>query len=323
MMVYQLLQKKTVLNYALFGFIIGVGLLTKYNYVLVLGAMAFIVLLDRDAQRIFFNKKIGITICIPILMFMPHILWLVDDINLSYVLSAVSDKTQNTEGDGIPIASPLFSLFITSIKLLAPILILLIILFVKKKITFKSVPKSTKWLLNAFISQLGILLLAFVFLDVREVETRWLLPLFLPFLVLLPMYIDALILSKWNRIGTYVFCFVLFVQVLRTPIEKAFDIPSSVHYGFEPISDILRNKYLDSQWMLSNVTYGGNVKLLNKSKEVLALDDFSLPKNKIDNSQTVFVVTSKEDKPQATMLTDSIISYGKDKKNVFFYKPTP
>lgn len=45
---------------------------------------------------------------------------------------------------------------------------------------------------------------------------------------------------------------------------------------------------------------------------------FHYRKNKIDNSQTVFVITSKEDKPQATMLTDSVISYGKDKENVFF-----
>lgn len=323
MMIYRLLQKKSVLNYALFGFIIGVGLLTKYNYVLVLGTMVFTVLFDQDAQRIFFNKKIGITICIPILMFIPHFLWLLDDINLNYVLSAVSDKTQNTEDNGILIASPLFSLFVTSIKLLAPILFLLIVLFVKKKITFKSASKSTKWLVNAFISQIGILLLVFVFLDVREVETRWLLPLFLPFLVLLPIYIDVLILSKWNRIGMYVFCFVLFLQVLRTPVEKVFEISSSVHYGFDPISDILRNKYSDGQWMLPNVTYGGNVKLLNKNKEVLALDDFSLPKNKIDDFQTVFVVTIKEDKSQVIMLTDSIIGFGKDKERVFFYMPIP
>ena len=137
---------------------------------------------------------------------------------------------------------------------------------------------SAKWLINTFISQIGILLLVFVFFDVREVETRWLLPLFLPFLVLLPMYIDALILSKSNRIGIYVFCFVLFAQVLRTPVEKVFDITSSVHYGFEPISEILRNEHSVKQWMLPNVTYGGNVKLLNKNKKVLALDDFSLSK---------------------------------------------
>lgn len=323
MMVYRLLQKKTVLNYALFGFIIGVGLLTKYNYALVLAAIAFTILFNQDAQRIFFNKKIGITICIPILMFAPHVLWLLDDINLNYVLSVVSDKTQNTEGNGIPIASPLFSLFVTSIKLLAPLLFLLIVLFVKKKVTFKSIPKSAKWLLNAFTSQLAILVLVFIFLDVREVETRWLLPLFLPFLVLLPMLIDEVVLSKWNRIGMYSFCFVLFVQILRTPVEKVFDIPTSVHFGFEPISDILRNKYSDSQWMLPNVTYGGNVKLLNKNKEVFALDDFSLPKNKIDNSQTIFAVTNKEDKPLVTVLTDSIIGFGKDKENVFFYMPTP
>lgn len=324
MMVYRLVQKKTVLNYALFGFVIGVGLLTKYNYVLVLGAIALTILFDRDAQRVFFNKKIGITIGIPIVMFAPHILWLVDDTNLNYVLKAVSDKTQNAKTNGIPIASSIFSLFVTLIKLLAPILFLLIVLYVKKKVTFRLlVPKSARLLLNAFISQLGILVLVFVFLDVREVETRWLLPLFLPFLVLLPMLIDEVVLSKWNRIGMYSFCFILFVQVLRTPIEKIFDIPSSVHYGFEPISDILRNKYSDSQWMLSNVTYGGNVRLLNKNKEVLALDDFSLPKNKIDSSQTVFTITNKEEKPIFTTLTDSIIGFGKDKENVFFYMPTP
>lgn len=323
MLVYRLIQKKSLSNYALFGFVIGLGILTKYNYVLILIALAGTVFFDKEAQRIFYNKKILITICLPLLMFLPHGMWLVNEVNFDNVLNAVASKTETSEVNGMPIVSPVLSLLITSIKLISPICILLVLGMVKKKVKFKSPSRNARWLFNSLLSQIVIVLLIFVLLDIREVETRWLLPLFLPFLVLLPVFIDNLILSKWNSVGMYVFCIVLFAQIIRTPVEKLFHIPSSVHFGYGAISDVLQKTYSYNQWMLPNVTYGGNVRLLNKNKEIFVLDDFSLPKAKINESKTIFMVVNTKDKPKNSILADSIMGFGKEKENLFCYKLIP
>jgi hypothetical protein len=174
-------------------------------------------------------------------------------------------------------------------------------------------------MLQLFFAQLLVFVLVFVLMDVRKVEARWLLPLMLPFLVLLPKYFKATTILKWNNIGYITFLAVILIQVMRTPIEKTFDIDSSVHYGFEQISDKLQNDYNDKLWVLPDVTYAGNIRILNQKSAIFAADDYSVSRSATEVSKSVFVVKDKEQIASKYQLKDSIIDFGKEAEDLYFY----
>lgn len=316
--IHKLIQNKSFLNYLLLGLVVGVGILTKYNYVLVLAAFGGVLFVDSSIRKVLLNSKILCSILIASLLLLPHLLWLFGDSGFTEELFvSVNTKTSAVSTKGIPVISPLFSFVLTFLKLTWPLLVVTLVLFLTKcikiKVTF------TKWLPKLFLSQIMVLILIFIMMDVQKVEARWLLPLFLPFPVLLVSNHKESLLVKWNKIGFVLFILVVLFQVVRTPAEKVFKISSSVHYGFEEISDKLQVNYASKRWILPDVTYAGNIRLLNKEREVFAADDFSLPSKKLNPKQSVFIVKDKNQIRTDFILTDSIMGFGKDKENLYFY----
>ena len=120
-------------------------------------------------------------------------------------------------------------------------------------------------------------------------------------------------------VGFWVFYLMIAAQFIRTPIEKLIGIPSSVHFGFSPIVDELKENYPDQEWMLPNVTYAGNARLLHPSKIVYASDDYSVTLPKVDSKAWIRVSLDPPDNTAQQPL-DSIIGFGKEKENLYFYK---
>ena len=318
--IYMLIRKKSLSNYFLLGLAIGVGLLTKYNYTLVLMALVLAVFLNQELRAVFLNRKIILSFLLVGLLLIPHLVWLFGDVAFTDELqTSIGSKTNSRSNSGFPIVTPILSFMLSFLKLMGPLLMLTLALFFFKQIDLKAKKIPEKWLLQLLVSQLIVLVLIFTILDIQKVEARWLMPLVIPFVVLIPNYIKKNLQNKWNRSGFFIFLFVLLFQVLRTPIEKAADISSSVHYGFEEVSDKLRADYGNEKWFLPDVTYAGNIRLLNKERDIFALDDFSLPPDKIEVSNSVLVLKEKNKLKFDGILKDSIISFGKDKENLFFY----
>lgn len=319
--VQQLIKRKTVLNYIWLGVIIGVGLLTKYNYILALGAFCLVLPFDENLRRIIYNKRIVITLALSVLIITPHVLWLLS--HHEYILElqhSINEKTRRTLESGIPVISPILKMLFTLIQLIVPLLFVGLLLFLRKKINIKTV-QTKDWLLKLLISQIIIFTLFFVIVNIKKVEARWLFPLLLPFFVLIPKVLQVKNINKVVQYGVYIFLGVLFVQTIRTSVEKILKIKSSVQYGFEPISDKLKQKYPQKTWVLPDVTYGGSVRLLNYQKEIITLDDFSFPSHKNNAFNKVIVVKNKanENVKANYVLVDSILSFGKDKQDLFFY----
>ncbi|MFK7814377.1 MAG: ArnT family glycosyltransferase [Maribacter sp.] len=318
--IQELIRKKSILNYVLLGLIVSIGMLTKYNYILVLSALVLAVFWNQQLRTILFNPKILLSFVLVVFLLFPHLNWLFNDTGfVNELQSSIGSKTKNDSHSGIPVFTPLISFVLSFLKLMGPVLILGIVLFFSKRIELKTKIASGDWLLHLLITQMIVFILAFTILDVQKIEARWLLPLMLPFVVLIPKYFRTIRSNNWNRLGFFAFLLVLLFQVLRTPIEKAAGIPSSVHYGFDAVSDKLRTQYADKEWFLPDVTYAGNIRLLNAEREVFALDDFSLPFEKQNVPNSVFMVKDKNEFKFKGILKDSIIGFGKDKESLYFF----
>lgn len=311
----RLLQKKSLVNYVLLGLVIGVGVLSKYNYVLFLGALGLALFFDKGLQKIIFNKKILVTVLLVCLLLAPHLYWLFgSDGYFTELRESVALKTESKSETVLYVIGPLLSLGLTLVKLMAPLLALVALAFAFGKVTFHK-PK-VDWLLKFMIAQLLVLLVFFVFLNVQKVEERWLLPLVLPYMVLLMQSIIFKAPRIWCRYLFILFLSVIVIQIVRTPVEKALGIPSSVHFGFEPLSNVLTERYANKQWMLPDVTYGGNIRILNPEKEIFTRDDFSLPRSKFSNIDGVEVVLGKESL-QGRIPVETLLDFGKEKDTLF------
>ncbi|TDS14452.1 dolichyl-phosphate-mannose-protein mannosyltransferase [Maribacter caenipelagi] len=312
-----LVQRKSISNYLALGLIIGVGMMSKYNYGFFLVTFILVSFWDRELRAIVFNLKILIPVFISVLLVAPHAYWLLGpDGFQSFLASSVEEKIGIEEVESgfslMPILIYLKGLFALSF----PVVALVVIGYYSKFINFNK--QKLHWFSKMFLAQLMVLGLFFLIFQSQKVETRWLLPLFIPFVVLLIETINLKNNQKLVSIGYWVFFAAIGIQTLRTPVEKILNIPSSVHFGFEPVVNKLKENYDDFEWVLPNVTYAGNVRLLYPKRILFSADDYSL-KNSSSNYIKVIEVSINRSEEQNKIAVDSIIGFGKEKENLYFY----
>ena len=315
--IHRMLKQRFLGNYIILGVIVGVGILSKYNYGLFLAALGVALFADGELRRVLFNKYILISIAISLSIVFPHFQWLFTSNDyLLELKQSVSGKMESDNIGAIYLITPLLSFLKAILKLLFPLGATLGLLLLLKKLMPK--PMQLDWFSKLFISQFLVLVLFFMFGSVNKIEVRWLMPLFLPFVVLLVRSIHFENPRKTSKYGFYLFIGILSFQLVRTPIESLLGIPSSVHFGFYPVFDKLKKDYPDKQWIVPDITYGGNVRLLAPDKEIFSDDDFSIPDNKLTNLKTVKVFEGKEISNGRTA-TDSLPNFGKENITLYFF----
>ena len=312
-----LMQRKSILNYLLLGFVVGVGLLSKYNYAFFLVTFALGSLWDKDLRAIVFNPKMLFTILFSCLLVAPHAYWLLGpDGFQTFLASSIEEKIGIEEVESgfsfMPILIYVKGLFALSF----PLLLVIGIGYFSKLSTLNK--QNLNWFSKMFLAQLLVLGLFFLVFQSQKVETRWLLPLFIPFIVLLIETISFKNSTKLVSFGFRIFIAVIFIQTVRTPVEKILNIPSSVHFGFEPIANKLSKNYDEYQWVLPNVTYAGNVRLLHPDRTIISADDYSLGTLEFKHKKEVEITINPSEVKQTTPV-DSLIVFGKDMENLYFY----
>lgn len=311
----KLLSKRTVWRYFLFGVCIAFGLLSKYNYVLFMAAFGLTCLLDNRLKDIVLDIRIFLSIAVVALLILPHLYWLLGPgENLMVIQEGVRSKLGTRYGHNFlwPIALTLKELFV----FIAPLALVLAVFVFKKDVVL--FPQKWNWLSKLFAAQILILFLFFVFIEADKIEARWLLPLLLPFMVLLMLSLKFKYINGFIKYGFVTFMGIIVMQFLRTPVERIFGIPSSVHFGFEPISNILRNEYPEHHWVLPDVTYAGNIKLLNPNRTIFSSDDFSLNPDKNDQDKVLVfrgMVPNGANDP-----TDTIFGFGMERDTLYFVR---
>ncbi|SIR03292.1 ArnT family glycosyltransferase [Maribacter ulvicola] len=312
-----LIAQKSFLNYFFLGLVVGVGMMSKYNYAFFLVTFALVALWDKELRAVVFSPKILLSVFISTLIVTPHAYWLLGpDEFQTFLASSVEEKIGIKEAESgfslLPVLIYLKGLF----ALMFPLLVVVGIGYFSKKVSFNT-PK-LNWFVKMLFMQLLVLGLFFVIFQSQKVETRWLLPLFIPFVVLLMEKVRFKNKKKLVSVGYWVFIAVIGVQTIRTPIEKVLSIPSSVHFGFEPIAHKLQQSCDDCLWVLPNVTYAGNVRLLHPEQTILSADDYSLSALELKHDRGVEIIINPSEEKQ-TVPVDSLIEFGKEKENLYFY----
>lgn len=318
LVIQRLLKHPSTLNYMFLGILLGLGLMSKYNYAFFIISLFLVSLWDGELRMAIWQRKILVSLLVFLLMLVPHGYWLMEHAQYQEVLQGSVQEKMNTGLSSNTFSfSPLLNYASGLFAMIFLITAVVVFLLYRKKLEFTK--SHSSWLLKLFWVQLLVMGIFFMAFQSEKVETRWMLPLFLPFVVLLMESITLKSPAKLISMGFLVFYLAIAIQFVRTPIEKLFGIPSSVHFGFEPIANKLIQNFPNEEWMLPNVTYGGNIRLLHPSKKVYASDDYSVILPKVDAHKWIRVSLDTPSKNTQRPL-DSIIGFGKEKENLYFYK---
>src|SRR5690606_30072575 len=239
-------------------------------------------------------------------------IWLLSQGNLDAIGHHLSQKM----GDGltgIPILGPLGNSLLALVKVTWPLILVSAVLLLKNPHPMKRGKRS--WVFHLFLCQLAILLLFFVSADVKQVETRWLLPLLMPYLVLWAATFGPRV-PRFKRWGLLFFIGLFGFHLLRSPVDGILGVRSDNHFDYGPLSERLKGQFPTEPWVVPNVTYGGQLHLLNGDRTILALDDFSIPKAAVPSEGAVVLMPSKRHIGSHKPL-DSLLGYGPDSDDLY------
>ncbi|MDQ6435672.1 glycosyltransferase family 39 protein [Mesorhizobium sp. LHD-90] len=181
------LQRPTALNYALAGLAIGIGVISKYNFVLLPGAAVAAAMADRDLRARLFDPRVLLTALVAAAVVAPHALWFADHVGEA-TTRTMGKLTEDADGGRLKlIGEGLVSLAGAAAAFALPTLLLFWIAFGKE--LFAAWKAESRW--TRLIGRMFIIFAMFLVLVVlggaSNIKDRWLVPI----LFLLPLYLCA------------------------------------------------------------------------------------------------------------------------------------
>ncbi|MCL1886485.1 MAG: glycosyltransferase family 39 protein [Betaproteobacteria bacterium] len=333
---FSLLRNPVAWRYALFGLLIGLGLQSKYNFILFVFALACSSLLIRSYRRILWNKKMFITAAVAVLSCLPHGIWL---------LSAFDAASQGTfqklnTGRHAGYLSNLFtgasSIFVAVVAFLTPLwLIYSVICFrYRKQAAFDWHDTNTRFFISFLGTFLALLMLMALTGKVTHIKSRWLQSILfftpLAFFVIFPGFSQPRILRRIVFVSFFSALLVLLALPFRFHLIAVLNkhvpgmtrhIPvftagknkkSLLQHAAAPLADELTGRFPHADtWIVSDTLTGGNLRFHRPQTRVLLMGE--VLSGKVPLKGDILLVSSSES-PRAdwhhflhTYYPDSII----------------
>lgn len=174
----QLREKKTLARYVLFGACAGLGVLSKYNFALVLVALTFAAVSLPKFRSIILDKRVAIAIVIAAVIVLPNALWALDHRDLA-LRSANKFKIQETSHWLGAIVSGLKDLVFCSVTFFAPLGVLYGIIFWKRSANDAPSERNpyVALLVRLLLISYALIVLAIIVFRISDVHDRWLQPI--------------------------------------------------------------------------------------------------------------------------------------------------
>lgn len=183
---FRTVNRPSGLSYLLMGLAIGVGAISKYNFLLLPGSVFLAALWDDGLRRRIFDRRILLAALATLLIIIPHAIWFVENLHQA-TSQTLEVMTENSSPGTIrQILLGLYSLAKATIAVSALILAIFVAVFGKQMFIALSTGNGWTRLIDrtwlvAFLMLLGLVL----FFGVTEIRDRWLIPL----AMLQPLYL--------------------------------------------------------------------------------------------------------------------------------------
>lgn len=237
------LEKSYFLDFVLLGISAAVGLLAKYNFVLVLIGLTATALLISSYRKQLFHVKILLSIIVCFLVVLPHLLWFLSHIDL-----ATSRSIERMHGiqTGVwltDVFSGLKDLVISTVAFVTPFWLIFLTLF--RKDLRRDSSQETKAILIYIGTLLFLLALIILATGTTNIKERWLQPYLYIFPLLL--FMQTSLEKITNNVRIHIFTslgMALFVAVIMMTAPRMIDHrgkPSRTNFPFKEISYRLKD----------------------------------------------------------------------------------
>lgn len=215
--VVKTVRNPTILSYVMIGLWAGLGMLTKYNFSLIIVSVLVAILCQPGGFKRVVNWRFLLTLSVAALVFLPHALWMISNMDL-VLTTTVKTMSEQDQGSKLSdIGHGLIELVTTTVVIIAPTTVIFLVFF--RQSFLRALRAKSQWsdfFSRIFLSTVAILLILMVFATLTEFRDRWLLPL----LFLVPLYfclkLEAAGEAKPEEVRKF---FVLtFVMMIALPI---------------------------------------------------------------------------------------------------------
>ena len=266
----RLMIQRNLWLYLLFGIAVALGVLSKFNYVILPIALLISAVSLRSTRGAVLNPRIFLSvITTSIILFMP-LRWMIS--HQTYVLETVNKFNIQTETVKLLSAlTGLFSLLKASFLFSALPLILLIFLYFryhKKTSTATGVSPFFQFLVRTIITAFLLILMIVLSSGTTNIKDRWLLPI----LFLAAPAMTLWILPKLSTRGRHRFIQTIGLAALLIFIAQPIhDMrPSRRSTPFPAIVSAIADKYPETKTVfVKDKWIGGNFRYLNNNWEII------------------------------------------------------
>ena len=211
------IRRPTVASYAMIGLWAGLGMLTKYNFALVVISVLVATFFHPEGRKRLLDKRLLLTLSIAVLMFLPHAVWMVSNMDRVLTTTVHTMSAQDAGNKLSDIGVGLVELLKTGVAIVIPTTVIFLLIF--RQSFLRSLRAKSEWsdfVGRILVSTLVILLGLILAITLTEFRDRWLLP----FLFLLPLYfclkLDAA--GKQSQADIKKFLYVPAAMIVALPL---------------------------------------------------------------------------------------------------------
>ncbi len=180
------LTRPSLFAYLLTGVAVGLGAISKYNFVVVPFAAVLAILPEAELRRRLFDRRILATIAVAAVICLPHALWVLQNLQAATVGTIRSMRDDATGNFVLDRLSGLFMLVTSTLDSVLPIAAFCVIAFRRDLLTsWRAQSLWTRVIGRALLLCLILVGLIGIGLGATTISQKWLSP----FVMLLPLYL--------------------------------------------------------------------------------------------------------------------------------------
>lgn len=182
---FRALNRPTIASFILLGLATGLGVIAKYNFVLLPAAAFLAIASDRNWRSRLLDWKLLLAGCVALLIVSPHALWLVDHFGVTstHTMRKLVGDDSNAL---VAILEGFGSLILACLGFGALTVVVFLLVYRERLGTIvKARSDWTRLVGRLLLFSLGFIVLMILFAGVERVRDRWLTPI----LIVLPLYL--------------------------------------------------------------------------------------------------------------------------------------
>lgn len=260
-------NKPHIVNYFFLGLVIGFGLISKYNFIMFLGALFFSSILVSDYRKVFFNTSgVFLTVLVAIIVVLPHALWLNNNLNVA--LNSINKLGINDADSFMSI----YNALIAAAAYLSPLWLFSIVLIGRNGFYENKIEYMDKRFLLSLLAFVFINVLLFVLVtEAQKIKDRWYQPLlfFVPLLIASFARPSFSSFKIYRGVAIFFALIVLVVLSLRTVLTDFFQHSSRPNIPYAHIIRAIPEPIPSTSLVLAeSKVLAGNARAIFKTSQV-------------------------------------------------------